>query len=54
MIPNPYPGIFIVFEGIDGCGKTEQLERTFRWLSANGVKGGAFSRKIIKNRRTNA
>jgi dTMP kinase len=48
MIPNPYPGIFIVFEGIDGCGKTEQLERTFRWLSANGVKGGAFSWKIIK------
>jgi len=48
MIPNPYPGIFIVFEGIDGCGKTEQLEKTFRWLSTNGAKGGAFLWNITK------
>lgn len=32
MIPNPYPGIFIVFEGIDGCGKTVQLEMAAAWL----------------------
>jgi dTMP kinase len=32
MIPNPYPGCFIVFEGIDGCGKTEQLQRVTAWL----------------------
>lgn len=32
MIPNPYPGIFIVFEGIDGCGKTAQLNRVYGWL----------------------
>ncbi|MBI2063574.1 MAG: dTMP kinase [Candidatus Yanofskybacteria bacterium] len=31
MIPNPYPGIFIVFEGIDGCGKTAQLNRVYGW-----------------------
>lgn len=34
-IPNPYPGIFIVFEGIDGCGKSEQLKRTYGWLNSN-------------------
>lgn len=32
MIPNPYPGIFIVFDGNDGCGKTGQIKRTFPWL----------------------
>ncbi len=32
MIPNPYPGIFIVFEGIDGCGKTSQLNRVCSWM----------------------
>lgn len=32
MIPNPYPGIFIVFEGIDGCGKTAQLNRVYGWM----------------------
>ncbi len=26
MIPNPYPGLFVVFDGLDGCGKTVKLE----------------------------
>ena len=34
MIPNPHPGIFIAFEGIDGCGKTVQLGRTEAWLNS--------------------
>jgi len=33
MIPNPYRGCFFVFEGIDGCGKTSQLEMTRKWIS---------------------
>ncbi len=32
MIPNPYLGSFIVFEGVDGCGKTVQLNHTFGWM----------------------
>lgn len=32
MIPNPHPGIFIVFEGIDGCGKTVQMNHVYGWL----------------------
>lgn len=33
MIPNlPSWGKFIVFEGIDGCGKTTQLLRTYHYL----------------------
>lgn len=24
-IPNPYPGLLVAFEGIDGCGKSSQL-----------------------------
>jgi len=50
MIPNPYPGIFIVFEGIDGCGKTEQLERTFQWLSKTRAEGKISPRNIIKTK----
>lgn len=32
MIPNPYPGLFIVFEGVDGCGKSIQLNHAFGWM----------------------
>lgn len=43
MIPNPFPGKFIVFEGIDGCGKTKQLEKTATWLG--GLKLPIFTTK---------
>ena len=28
-------GKLIVFEGVEGCGKTTQLQRTWEWLSSN-------------------
>jgi len=28
--------LFIVFEGIDGCGKTKHTRRLFEWLTARG------------------
>ena len=37
--PNPTPprGRFIVLEGIDGCGKTTQLEALRQWLPTSGL-----------------
>lgn len=32
MKENPYPGVLIVFEGVDGSGKTTQAARLKRWL----------------------
>ena len=31
------PGRFVVLEGIDGCGKTTQLERLREWLPTSGL-----------------
>ncbi|MEY3768062.1 MAG: hypothetical protein RLZZ11_1132, partial [Cyanobacteriota bacterium] len=30
-------GRFLVLEGIDGCGKTTQIERLRHWLPASGL-----------------
>lgn len=36
MIENPYPGIFIAVEGMDGAGKTEQARRIAAWFGSKG------------------
>ncbi len=41
-------GKFIVFEGIDGCGKTTQINEISRWLPTSGLMGG--DSKLIKTR----
>lgn len=38
MQKNPYPGKFIAFDGIDGCGKTIQCEKALRYMLAGGEK----------------
>jgi dTMP kinase len=35
--PTPPRGRFIVLEGIDGCGKTTQLEALRQWLPGSGL-----------------
>ena len=30
-------GCFLVMEGIDGCGKTTQLQRLVHWLPTSGL-----------------
>jgi len=35
--PTPARGRFIVLEGIDGCGKTTQLEALRQWLPGSGL-----------------
>jgi dTMP kinase len=35
--PTPPRGRFIVLEGIDGCGKTTQLEALRQWLPTSGL-----------------
>ena len=32
-----HPGRFLVLEGIDGCGKTTQLQRLMAWLPGSGL-----------------
>ena len=34
---NPTRGRFIVLEGIDGCGKTTQLQALRQWLPSSGL-----------------
>ena len=41
-------GKFIVIEGIDGCGKTTQIEEISRWLPISGLMGE--NSKLIKTR----
>ena len=41
-------GKFIVIEGIDGCGKTTQIEEISRWLPTSGLM--AENSKLIKTR----
>ena len=41
-------GKFIVIEGIDGCGKTTQIDAITRWLPTSGLMGE--DSKLIKTR----
>ena len=41
-------GKFIVIEGIDGCGKTTQIDEISRWLPKSGLMGE--NSKLIKTR----
>ena len=41
-------GKFIVIEGIDGCGKTTQINNISRWLPTSGLMGS--NSKLIKTR----
>ena len=41
-------GKFIVIEGIDGCGKTTQIDEISRWLPTSGLVG--VNSKVIKTR----
>jgi len=38
MQKNPYPGKFIVFEGLDGSGTTTQANLLFKYLKKQGKK----------------
>ena len=37
MAPESQPGSFLVLEGIDGCGKTTQLQALAQWLPGSGL-----------------
>jgi len=41
-------GKFIVFEGIDGCGKTTQINEIFKWLPTSNLISNDYS--IVKTR----
>ena len=54
-----YPGFFLSFEGVDGCGKTTQLERFaarveqagYRLVRAQEPGGTRIGREIEENSR---
>ena len=37
-MPHPYPGKLIIVEGIDGSGKSTQLQLLQKWLESQGHK----------------
>jgi dTMP kinase len=37
-VPHPYPGKLIIVEGIDGSGKSTQLQLLHKWLESKGHK----------------
>ncbi len=37
-VPHPYPGKLIIVEGIDGSGKSTQLQLLQKWLESQGHK----------------
>ena len=41
-------GKFIVIEGIDGCGKTTQINEISRWIPTSGLLRG--NSKLVKTR----
>jgi dTMP kinase len=41
-------GKFIVFEGIEGCGKTTQLVRSHQWLLKSGWLSTLQSKDFVK------
>ncbi|MEK7519767.1 MAG: dTMP kinase [Patescibacteria group bacterium] len=43
MRTNPFPGVFIAVEGIDGSGKSDQVGKTVAWISGRYPK-----RNILK------
>jgi dTMP kinase len=58
MIPNPYRGRFIALEGVDGCGKSKQLELLLGWIIRRGNtvlttkepnKNGLYGSRIYKD-----
>ncbi|HVZ11163.1 MAG TPA: hypothetical protein VG941_02005 [Candidatus Paceibacterota bacterium] len=60
MIPNPYPGIFLAVDGIDGCGKSkliealaDRLRKQFPDIAIKTTKEpdreGSFGRLIYKD-----
>ena len=38
IAPHPYPGKLIIVEGIDGSGKSTQLQLLHKWLESKGHK----------------